>query len=59
MKFDKLSNNISRGAIEIHRESGPRLLESTYEQCLGRELSMADILFEIQTPLPVVKRDCD
>ena len=54
MKFDKLSNNVIGCAIEVHRELGPGLLESTYEQCLARELSIADILFEIQTPLPVI-----
>ena len=29
-------------------------LESTYEQCLARELSIEDISFEIQCPLPVL-----
>lgn len=37
-------------------------MESTYEQCLARELSLADISFEVQTPLPVeykgVRLDC-
>ena len=54
MKFDKLSNNVIGCAIEVHRELGPGLLESSYEQCLARELSIADISFEIQTPLPVI-----
>lgn len=57
MKFDKLSNNVIGCAIEVHRELGPGLLESTYEQCLARELSIADILFEIQTPLPVIYKE--
>ena len=62
MKFEKLSNKVIGCAIKVHRELGPGLLESTYEQCLARELSTADILFEIQAPLPVIykglKLDC-
>jgi GxxExxY protein len=30
------------------------LLESTYEQCLAHELSLAKIQFQLQAPLPVV-----
>lgn len=37
MKFDELSNRAIGCAIEVHRELGPGLLESTYEQCLARE----------------------
>jgi GxxExxY protein len=54
MKFEKLSNTIIGCAIEVHKELGPGLLESTYEQCLARELSFANISFEIQSPLPVI-----
>jgi len=32
---------------------GRGLLESTYEQCLARELALANISFQIQVPLPV------
>jgi len=49
-------------AIEVHRALGPGLLESTYEMCLCRELSLRSILFERQKPIPVVykgvKLDC-
>ncbi len=31
-------------AIEVHRALGPGLLESTYEMCLCRELSLRSIL---------------
>lgn len=41
-------------AIEVHRALGPGLLESTYEMCLCRELSLRSILFERQKPIPVV-----
>ena len=42
MEFDDLSNRVMGWAIEVHRELGPGLLESTYEQCLAHELSVAD-----------------
>ena len=37
----------------MHRALGPGLLESTYEQCLAHELSLAGIPFKVQWPLPV------
>ena len=40
-------------AIEVHRELGPGLLESTYEQCLAHELSLKSIPFELQKAMPV------
>lgn len=37
MAFDELSNRVIACAIEVHRELGPGLLESAYEQCLARK----------------------
>ena len=53
MEFEKLSNQVIGCAIEVHKELGPGLLESTYEQYLARELSLQNISFEIQVPIPV------
>ncbi len=62
MVFSELSNRIIGCAIEVHRELGPGLLESTYEQCLAHELSLNGINFKRQHPLPVafkgVRLDC-
>ena len=62
MKFDELSNRIIGCAIDVHRELGPGLLESTYEQCLAYELSRAKISFKLQVELPVqykeIRLDC-
>jgi len=52
-KSDELSNRIIGAAIEVHRVLGPGLLESAYEECLCRELTLQDVLFERQKPLPV------
>lgn len=57
MQFSKLSNKVIGCAIEVHRELGPGLLESTYEQCLARELSLNGINFKVQHPLPVIYKD--
>ena len=53
MEFDELSNRVIGCAIEVHRELGPGLLESTYEQCLAHELSLNDISYRTQYPLHV------
>jgi len=53
VKFDELSNKVLGCAIEVHRELGPGLLESTYEQCLAYELTDAKIPFKLQVELPV------
>ena len=53
MDIDELTGKVIGCAIEVHRELGPGLLESTYEQCLARELDLAGIQFKIQWPLPV------
>jgi len=43
MEFDELSNQVIGCAIEVHRELGPGLLESTYEQCFAHELKLNGI----------------
>lgn len=62
MEFDELSNRVIGCAIAVHRALGPGLLESAYEQCLAKELSLVNISFEVQAPLPVeyegVRLDC-
>lgn len=39
----ELSDKILGAAIEVHRELGPGLLESTYEACLAHELNLQGI----------------
>ncbi|HPB30478.1 MAG TPA: GxxExxY protein [Candidatus Sumerlaeota bacterium] len=53
MEFDDLSNRVIGCAIEVHRELGPGLLESTYEQCLAHELKLNGIGYRLQIPQPV------
>jgi GxxExxY protein len=59
---DPLTERIIGLAIEVHRELGPGLLESAYEECLSFELRQSGIAFERQKSLPViyktVRLDC-
>ena len=60
--FNELTEAIIGAAMEVHRALGPGLLESIYEMCLCRELSIRGIPFERQVLIPVeykgVKLDC-
>ena len=51
---DLLTEKILGFAIEVHRQLGPGLLESAYEECLSYELSQSGIGFRRQVPLPVI-----
>jgi len=42
-KADKLSHTVIGAAIEVHRLKGPGLIESIYEKCLLRELSLQEL----------------
>ena len=59
---EQLTEHIIGAAIEVHRELGPGLLESAYEQCFCHELHLRDLAFQCQLALPVVykglKLDC-
>ena len=48
-----LSHEIVGAAIEVHRFTGPGLLESIYEGALCRELTLRNIPFERQVALRV------
>ncbi len=52
MEFDELSNQVIGCALEVHRNLGPGLLESTYEQCLAYEMNVAGIPFKLQILFP-------
>jgi GxxExxY protein len=49
-----LTEGIIGAAIDVHRELGPGLLESAYEECLCYELLRRDLRFERQKPLPII-----
>ncbi|MDQ8180794.1 GxxExxY protein [Pelagicoccus sp. SDUM812005] len=53
MDTEKLTFEIIGAAIEVHRELGPGLLESTYERCLVHELTLRGIKTERQKVQPI------
>lgn len=52
-QINKLSGIILDCSIEVHKNLGPGLLESVYEVCLCKELSLKGIQFLRQVLLPV------
>lgn len=58
-QFDELSNRVIGSAIEVHRQLGPGLLKSAYEECLCYELSAQGLSFERRKPLAVRFRDVE
>lgn len=53
MEFEELSHRVIGCALEVHKALGPGLLESAYGRCLAHELSLADVPYKAQHPLPV------
>jgi len=53
MELNDLTGRIIGAAIEVHKILGPGLLESVYEECLCRELGIAQVLFERQKEIPI------
>ncbi len=52
-RINMLSREIVGACIEVHRSLGPGLLESSYETCLGHELSLRGIAFQRQVAVAV------
>src|SRR3954470_13345147 len=49
-----LTREIIGAHIDVHRELGPRLLESIYASCVHRELNARGLHFEHHRSIPVV-----
>ena len=54
MHGNEITEAVIGAAIEVHRALGPGLLESAYVQCLCYELSLRNLPFRLQLPVPVV-----
>ncbi len=57
MERNQITEKIIGCAIEVHRNLGPGLLESAYEECLVFELSKAGLRVDRQKAVPVVYKD--
>ena len=60
--INELTHEVIGSAIEVHRALGPGLLESTYRECLCRELVIRAIPFKRERGLPLeykgIKLEC-
>jgi GxxExxY protein len=52
-EIEELGRKVIGAAIEVHRELGPGLLESSYERCLVHELNLRGTVAERQRPQPI------
>lgn len=53
MKENDISERVIGCAIEVHRQLGPGLLESVYEEALCFELAQAELTFVRQQAVPI------
>ncbi len=62
MNIEDIVNKTIGCAIEVHRNLGPGLLESAYQECLFYELTKSGLYVEKEKPIPLVyeevKLDC-
>jgi GxxExxY protein len=57
--LNKLSNEVIGAAIEVHRDLGPGLLETSYEASLQHELKLRGISSLRQLMLPIRYKDLE
>ena len=57
MRENEISERVIGCAIEVHRQFGPGLLESVYEEAMCYELSKAGLRFERQQSVPIKYKD--
>jgi GxxExxY protein len=53
MLSEELTEQVIGAAIEVHKQLGAGLLESSYERCLCQELELRGIPFQCQVSLPI------
>jgi len=49
--LNAISKDILGAAISVHKEMGPGLLESVYQQCLVKEFSLQEIKSQTMVPI--------
>lgn len=57
MEINKITETIIGCAIEVHKQLGPGLLESTYEACLYYEMIKAGLNVQRQLPMPLIYKE--
>ena len=56
MVINKLSSDIIKAAINVHKTLGPGLLESVYQACMIIELKAMGLNIKNELPVPVMYR---
>ena len=51
---EKLASELVDAAFKVHRALGPGLLETVYETCFCRELTLRAISFQRQVTVPII-----
>lgn len=54
MTENEITEKIIGSAIKVHKNLGPGLLESAYQECLFYELKKAGLKVEKEKPLPLI-----
>lgn len=54
--INQMTQEIIGAGISVHRELGPGLLESAYQQCMRQELTLRGIPFQCEVPIPLQYR---
>lgn len=57
MTENDITQEVIGAAIKVHKELGPGLLESAYQECLHYELIQLGLLVEKEKPLPLIYQD--
>lgn len=57
MDINQLTEKIIGCAIEVHKNLGPGLLESAYEECLSFELNGIGLKINRQVAVPVIYKE--
>jgi GxxExxY protein len=52
-RYNEISKIILDTAIAVHKEMGPGLLESVYQQCLTKELELRGVHHQAMVPVPL------
>ena len=57
MELKEITQKIIGCAIQVHKNLGPGLLESAYEECLSYELIKNGLVIKRQQPTPVIYKE--
>jgi GxxExxY protein len=57
MNENELSKMIIACAIEVHKQLGPGLLESAYQECMYYELRQIGLNVQKEKPMPIVYKE--